>query len=312
MSTALVDAPVAEAPDGTPEQRRFVADIQRVHANLSLAGLAESVPAEHVLYHAHRPDGLTVLALRHGGIPQRYLIAIHGFRLAQYLRLRFADPQLAYQRALFAEPHAGPEHNEVHVLALDPSGAILRYVSLVSLPEGSPADPCHPDRPPFPCERAHGVNLFDHVRFEEPVRTEEVWEVKRLVHRETGDSPEVRMRTTLELMLGFFTALRRITPAVRLLVGDGEEAVAIRRTLRSMREVTVLEGTTPALPDDDLMAPLYTQREEVRAFVGRAPNGAELDRLLDRLSRALDSGDLLPGIKALSAAAGGEIRRIKV
>lgn len=303
--------------NGTPAaaQHRFVADVQALHERMNLRGLAAAVRPEDLLYLARRPDGLVVLAARHQGIPHRYLLGIHGFRLAQYLRLRFVSEELAYQRALFAEPHRDTAVNEVHVLAMDErSGAILRYVSVVGAPDGSPADPRDRARPLFPVERAHRVNLFDHVAFDTPVTTQEIWEVKRLVHRspQAGDGGANRLRVTLELMLGFYSALGRIRPAVKILVGDGEEGVAIQRTLRSLREVVVLEGTTPSLPETDLMFPLYTTREVVKAFAARAPQGAELDDLTDRLTKALAHEDLLHGFRSMVGAVGGQLRRVAI
>ncbi|MGW4802905.1 hypothetical protein [Kitasatospora sp. NPDC004272] len=299
----------------TAVQHRFVADVRAVHDRMNLRGLAAAVRPDDLLYLARRQDGLVVLAARHQGIPHRYLLGIYGFRLAQYLRLGFASEELAYRRALFTEPHGGTAANEVHVLAMDErSGAILRYVSLVGAPDDAPQDPRDAARPPFPCEQAHRVNLFDHVEFDEPVATREIWEVKRLVHRtpQAGDDGATRLRVTLELMLGFYTALGRIRPAVKVLVGDGEEGVAIQRTLRSLREITVLEGTTPSLPDDDLMFPLYTAREVVKAFAARAPQGAELDRLTDRLTEALAHEDLLHGFRSMVGSVGGQLRRVAI
>ncbi len=296
-------------------RRRFVADVMGVHDRMSLRGLADAVEPEHLLHLSRHADGLVVLAARHQGIPQRYLLGIHGFRLAQYLRLRFADEGLAYRRALFAEPYRSEGSNEVHVLAMDErSGSILRYISLVGAPGSDPADLRDPARTLFPCERAHGVNLFDHVPMDDEVSTGEVWEVKRLVHRGPlgGDDGVTRLRVTLEMMLGFYTALGRIRPQVKVLVGDGEEGVAIQRTLRSLKEITVLEGTTPSLPADDLMFPLYTQRDVVKAFAALAPRGAELDHLTARLRDALAHEDLLVGFKSMVGQVGGRLRRVAV
>ncbi|MFJ1702307.1 hypothetical protein [Kitasatospora sp. NPDC088346] len=311
-------SPSAAAGIGTgteDRQNRFVSDVMALHDRMNLRGLAASISPDDLLYLARRPDGLVVLAARHRGIPERYLIGIYGFRLAQYLRLRFADESLAFRRALFSEPHGGHRAEEVHVLAMDErTGAILRYVSLVGAPEGDPADLRDPDRTPFPCERAHRINLFDHVAFEEEVTTSEVWEVKRLVHRgpQGGDNGATRLRVTLELMLGFYTALGRIRPGVKVLVGDGEEGVAIQRTLRSLREITVLEGTVPSLPADDLMFPLYTQREVVKAFAARAPRGGELDELIGQLQCALAHEDLLLGFRSMVGQVGGQLRRVTI
>src|SRR4029077_19611283 len=147
-------------------------------------------------------------------------IGIYGFRLAQYLRTRFASARIAFDRALFTEPHAG-HGEEIHVLGLDETtGAILRYVSLVGSADEEPRALTDPDRALFPCEVAHGVNLFDHVPLSEPVDTREVWEIKRLVQRgsETDMPGARRLRVSLELMLGLYTALLRLHHARGVIV----------------------------------------------------------------------------------------------
>lgn len=315
-SPSPVAPPEPAVPAGRSRlQERFVGDVMALHERMDLRGLADSIRPEDLLYLARRPDGLVVLAARHGGIPQRYLLGIYGFRLAQYLRLRFASEDLAFQRALFAEPHPEQASNELHVLAMDErTGSILRYVALVGAGESEPADPRDPARTLFPCEEAHQVNLFDHVTFEDEVTTQEIWEVKRLVHRAPrhGDTAASRLRVTLELMLGFYTALGAVRPGIKVIVGDGEEGVAIQRTLRSLKEITVLEGTTPSLPTDHLMFPLYTTREVVKAFAARAPQGAELGELTAQLRGALAHEDLLVGFKSMVGRVDGQLRRVAV
>src|SRR5215468_4263126 len=77
-------------------RRRYVADVLAVNDRMSLRGLASHVPPESLLYLARRPGGLVVLVARADGIPERYLLGIHGFQLAQYLRLEFASHEIAF------------------------------------------------------------------------------------------------------------------------------------------------------------------------------------------------------------------------
>ncbi|MFE0625729.1 hypothetical protein ACFW3D_02015 [Streptomyces sp. NPDC058864] len=304
--------------DRTLERARstdvYASEVQMVHSLTSFTGLAALLPAESLLYHCERPGGPTVLAVRDDGLPEPYRHGVYGFRLAQYLRLRFASADLAFRRSLVTEPHGG-HRNEIHVLALDgPSGAILRYLSLVGSTDPVPLHLKDPARTLFPCEVAHGVNLFEHVECDGDLDTSRVWEVKRLVHRaeQNRSSAHARLRLTLELMLGFYTALGRIEPAPEVLVGDGEEGIAIRRLLRSLKDITVLEGTRPSLPADDLMFPLYTQRDVVKPFVARAPHGEELQRLIRHIDRALSDRNPLDALKGLVETVGGRLRRVHV
>jgi len=297
-------------------RRRYVSDVIALHDRISLRGFASQVSSDSVLYRARRPDGLLVMAVRNDGIPDRYLLGIHGFRLAEYLRLRFASDEVAFDRALFAEP-AGGHADEIHVLALDEeSGTILRYVSLVGSADPVPMAPRDPDRAPFPSEVVHGINLFDHVDVDPGIDTSQIWEIKRLVHRgsRAGSDLVGRLRLTLELMLGFYTALSRVEPPVRIIVGDGEERVSIARLLRSLRDITVIEGTTPSLPKDDLMYPryAYASRDVVKAFVVKVPQGEELRQLSEHLRRALANPNPLVGFKELVSQVGGQLRRVHI
>jgi hypothetical protein len=293
-------------------QDRYVTDVVTMHSRLSLRGLADQVDPDSVLWRSRGPDGVLTLAVRHAGIPQRYLLGIYGFRLAQYLRLRYASAQVAFDQALFAEP-PGPDAPEVHLLALDEaSGVILRYSSLVGSRDRVPRRPADPHRAPFPCEVAHRINLFEHVPCADDVRTDQVWEVKRLVSQAAPTGVAARLRLTLEMTRCFYRALERLDPPVRYLIGDGEEGVAITRLLRSLRDVTVLEGTTPSLPAQDLMFPAYTERSVVKAFVAGVPVGERLRELIGRLERAMRHTDSLAGMREFMGRAGGRPRRVQV
>ena len=296
------------------DSEAYVRAIQMVHELTNFKHLVDEVTPESLLYHSHRPGGSIVVAVRNDGVPEGYRYGIYGFRLAQSLRLRFADAQIAFRRALVSEPN-DDHSNEIHVFAIDPeTGGIIRYISLLGSPDPEPLSPLNPRRTRFPCEVAHGVNLFDYALFPADLDTSEIWEMKRLIQRrgEKTSSAQSRLRLTLELMLGFYTTLSRIQPEVRMLIGDGEEGIAIRRMLRSLRDVTVLEGTTPSLPADDLMFRLYTTRDVVKPFVAMAPRGEELHQLTETLADSLDNPNPLDALKGLVESVDGRLRRIRI
>ncbi|MFF4583951.1 hypothetical protein [Streptomyces sp. NPDC001388] len=304
----------AEAVGSGEDARRarYVAHVLALHDRMSLAGLPEETEP---LYLARRPDGLTVVAVPQSRLPERYRLAIYGFRLAQYLRSRFASDRVAFARGLFAEPLGVGHGEEIHVIGMEEeTGAILRYVSVIGTTDTAPLPVTHPDRALFPCEVAHGINLFDHVPLDEPVTGTEVWEIKRLMQRpsERDTSPARRLRLSLELMLGFYTVLAGLSPQPKLLVGDGEEGLAVRRLTRSLKDVTVIEGTRPCLPEDDLLFPAYVERAVVKPFVARVPRGEELAELVRWLGRALDATNPLAGFQQLVGRVGGEIRRVRI
>ncbi|WNI17993.1 hypothetical protein [Actinacidiphila sp. ITFR-21] len=290
---------------------RYIADVLALHDRISLRGLAAQVDP---LYMVRRPDGLTVLAVPQSGLPERYRLMIYGFRLAQYLRLNYASDRIAHDAGLFAEPHEG-HGEEIHVIALqETTGAILRYVSYIGTEDTRPRSLTDPDRVLFPAEVAHGVNFFDHVPAPEPALSNEVWEIKRLVQRGSELRAPVtrRLRITLEMMLCFYSTLQRLSPKPKYLIGDGEEGLAIRRLTRSLKDITVIEGTTPSLPEDDLHFPLYVTRPVVKPFVARAPYGDELADLVQWMETALATTDPLAGFRQLVARVEGEIRRVQV
>lgn len=69
----------------------YIETVQLAHSLTSFADLPQVMPAEGVLYQAHEPGGPVVLAVRNDLLPAAYRQGIYGFRLAQCLRLRFAD-----------------------------------------------------------------------------------------------------------------------------------------------------------------------------------------------------------------------------
>lgn len=308
---------VRPAPAGPPvrtEVDTYASTVQMAHTLTSFADLPDRVPADGLLYHAEEDGSPVVLAVRNDRLPDAYRQGLYGFRLAQCLRLRFADARIAYERRLITEPHQ-PDRPEIHLMALDPaSGRILRYLSLLGSPDRPARRALDPQRSLFPCEVAHGVNLFEHIEFGRSVDTSRIWELKRLVQSPENEraGAKERLRLTLALMLGFYTTLERLQPAAKVLVGDGEEGIAMQRLLRSLREITVIEGTTPSLPPDNLMFPLYTQREVVKPFLALAPRGPELAGLIDTLRCALDAVDPLAGFRELSSRVAGTVRRVQI
>lgn len=290
---------------------RYIADVLALHDRVSLRGLVAQVDP---LYLARRPDGLTVLAVPQSGLPERYRQMVYGFRLAQYLRLNFASDRVAHAGGLFAEP-SGSHGEEIHVIVLqETTGQILRYVSYIGTRDTQPRLLTDPDRSPFPSEVAHGVNFFEHVRPAEPVLSSQVWEIKRLVQRGSEQETPVlqRLRITLEMMLCFYSTLQRLDPRAEYLIGDGEEGLAIRRLARSLKDITVIEGTTPSLPEGDLLAPAYVTRSGVKPFVAVAPRGEELAELVRCIESALSGTDPLSGFREIVARVEGEIRRVRV
>lgn len=307
--------PPAPVPSVDLRRDRYITDILALHDRISFRLVAEQADPAGLLYQARRPGGLVVLAVLDSALPHRYRLGIAGFRLAQYLRLRYAVADVVYRRALFAEPGHGGARDELHLLALDGrTGAIVRYLSLLGSADPAGTGLRDPARSRFPCEIAHGVDLFAHVPAPAGADSQAVWEAKRLVNGPGTADTAVgdRLTLALELMRGFWSVLAGFRPAVRMLVGDGEEGVAINRLLRNLADVTVLEGTRPRLPAGDLMEGAYTEREVVKVFAAAVPHEDRLRDLVDRIDRALAGADVLAGFKELVAGVAGQVRKVTV
>lgn len=296
----------------THPRSRYVSELISLHDSVYVRGIESAISSDGLLYLTSRPEGLLVLAARGSGIPERFLLAIHAFRLAQYLRLRFASSELAFARALLTEP-SDSDREEIHLLVLDQhSGVIVRYLSLLGAGDARPMPMAGSQRSLFPCEVAHQVNLFDHVDQPAGIDSSNVWEIKRLVQPSTTAAHDgrQRVRITLEAVLGLYTALSVNVPQIRALVGDGEEGIAIRRIQRIMRQTTVFEGTVPSLPADELMFPLYTQRQIVKPFMTQVPDPAELDDMVARFSAAVIDVGPVAAFQMLMRHVDGQLTRI--
>ena len=221
-------------------------------ASATWSNLAQQNPASFTHF-AERGDGLVTLAMKTRHLPHRYLIGLQGFRLAQYLQLGWACSDVAYRQAIFCEPLGVTHADDEHIITMSPSGRILGYVSLATNGDGESRDLFDPERAAFPVEEAHGINIFDRVAPLAGVGTHEVRELKRFVHSRTLTDRTQRLRVTLELLHGLGQAVAAASPAVRTLIGDVEEHVALRHLLMAGLEVQLVEGTAPQLTDRDLL-----------------------------------------------------------
>jgi hypothetical protein len=289
---------------------RYVADVVSLHRRLAYRGLAHRVPARDLLHRVERGDGLLTVAVSTRALPHRYLIGLQGFRLAQYLRLGWVCEDVVYSSALFHEPVRNICADDVHILTMNGQGAILGYLSLSAAGDGEPERLSDPGRSLFPVERVHAVNLFDHVAALPGVRTDQVREVKRFVHSRSLVDRQLRLRVTLELMYAMACVLATLRPAVRTLVGDLEENVALRHLLLSGLEVQIVEGTTPRLADRDLLHHAYVERASVKPFVAHLPDEEGIASRIRLLRQTLDSPSLFDAASLLAHATHGSLTRV--
>ncbi|HEU4998620.1 MAG TPA: hypothetical protein VFT68_06715 [Lapillicoccus sp.] len=299
-------------PSGNPSDR-YAADVVSLNRDLSfrnLVRLAKNDPAIFTHF-AERGDGLVTLAVPTRHLPHRYLIGLQGFRLAQYLQLGWACSDVAYRQAIFCEPIGVTHADDEHIITMSPSGRILGYVSLATNGDGESRDLFDPERASYPVEEAHGINIFDHVAPLPGVRTHEVRELKRFVHSRTLTDRTQRLRVTLELLHGLGQAVAAAAPAVRTLIGDVEEHVALRHLLMAGLEVQLVEGTAPRLTDHDLLRHAYTERASVKPFVSHLPDAQFAAQQAAMLEETLASPDLFQATTDMSASRPGRLSRVE-
>jgi hypothetical protein len=116
---------------------------------------------------------------------------------------------------------------------------------------------------------------------------------------------------TLELLHGLGQAASAAAPAVRTLIGDVEEHVALRHLLMAGLEVQLVEGTAPRLTDHDLLKHAYTERASVKPFVSHLPDAGFAAQQATMLAETLDSPDLFLATTEMAASRPGRLSRVE-
>ncbi len=264
MTSSLQAAPeLAAAPSAA--SARYAAELAKLHRSLRWRSLLAAIDGEPLVRLEGLGDGLTTVAVRTSQLPQRYLRALYGFRLAEFLQTGLMDPELVYARALAHEPlptEVGPE--SIHICTLDADGRIVGYVSLQGAPDPAPRALTDTGRQPFPVEAAHHVDVL--AAFAAPRRTtHEVFEIKRLIR--AGGLPRglARARVPWHLIVGLSRTGMAVGDGIQVIVGDSGEQGALRHLNWFGFELQVTEGTRPTVDRTQLMWPSYALPDEVRA-----------------------------------------------
>ena len=289
---------------------RYAEDVVSLHRNLSFRLLTGELAERDLLHHEVRGDGLVTLAVRTRHLPHRYLLGLQGFRLSQYLQLGWICEETVYSSAIFAEPVHGASPDDVHVLCLDGGGTILGYLCLTASHDAEPRDLLDPDRSPFPVEEAHGINLFDHVGSLPGTTTDQVRELKRFVHARSLTDRTQRLRVTMELLYGMGRVIAGMRPGIRTLVGDLEEHVALRHLMLAGLDVHLIDGTSPALAQRDLLHHMYVVRGSVKPFVAHLPADEVIAEKVAMLESTLSSEDLFDAAVRLKQQQSSQLLRV--
>ncbi len=248
------------------------------------------------LYRRER-HGVRTVAVRGASVGVDGARRVDTYRLAQYLRIGFVDPD----RVVGADgPPATPfSPDDVYVLAADDEGRVLCSVVLRALPHV--ADTVRlgdRDRPLFPVEQAHGVGVFDRLRVLPDLPAARVRELGWFVKNQTLEPlGEALLRAPVEVGVAVFRLLATtLSWEVNALVGDLEPTVAKNNLDFFGGRLVVLPATVPYLPETSYLVPRYEQRTVCPFALLTADSAQSVDRLA-RIEAALE----LPGQQGLAA-----------
>jgi hypothetical protein len=257
----------------SPTAERFVADLDRIHHSLTYKGLPDAVSGEPLCRLEGFGDGLTTVSVRESQLPERYLRGVMGFRLVQFLRIGWMDPELVQRRGLYHEPFGGAGAEAIHTVTLTETGRIVGYIGLVGSPDPVGLRLDDPSRGLFPAESAHHVDLV--TRFATPERdTHQVYELKRFVRDRAMGPGDQRNRVPWHLILSLCKVGVAAGEAFQVIVGDSRENGALRHLRLVGFDPVVIDGTEPSLPRSELMWPSYEQSRErlAKPFAGLVPD----------------------------------------
>jgi len=278
-----------EAPEErveSPATARYVHDLARLHSSLRYRGLEAAILGAPLARIDGLGDGLTTLSFWEWQLPERYMLAVLGFRLAQFLQTGLMDRELAHRLALFHEPLPAPTKGvgTVHTVTLTGDGRIVGYLGLVGSPDPEPLPLDSPVRLGLPVEVAHRVDLLS--EYAAPDRTtHNAFEIKRFVRDHQLPRGEQRNRVPWHLMLACLKVGVALDE-IQVIVGDAGERGALRHLRLVGFDLKVVEGTTPWLPRSELMWISYELPVEKRAkpFASLVPaNLPELAAMLETM-----------------------------
>ena len=268
-------------------ERRYAEGIITLHDRMTYGRLPEQISGDPL--HVHQSgDGLLTLAVRDSQVPHRYLLGMLGFRIAQYLRLGWVSQPVVYRDALFHEPlrpAAGQE--DIHVVSLClTTGRIRGYAALAGSRDPGPLPLDDPERTRLSVEKDHKIDLMGPCAAE-GWTTHQVYEAKRLLRDQTMPRGELGARVPWHVLMAWGRALmvlEEFLPRV-LVAGDAKESGSLRHLRRMGFRLDVVEGTSPGLPETDLLWPIFQTDEQAKPFVGRL--GPDFARRMDTISAFL-------------------------
>lgn len=270
-----------------PAVRRYVADIVRLHADLDFRRLPDEVIGEPLHLRRDERFGLITLTVTDDQLPLRYLNGVLGFRMVQYLQLGWMSDRLVYQNAMFRETVDHPDGvQNLHTITLScDTGRICGYIGLACSKDPEPLPLEHAGRYRFPTEAAHNIDLVS--RYAAPgVTTHQIFEFKRFIRDVTMAPGQTADVVPWQLLMSLGKSLVRLGDRAKIVLGDAKEHRALRHFRLTGFDVHVETGTSPRLPESDVMAPIYDQKIVAVPFI--APIPADLDDFMEVIRETLD------------------------
>lgn len=190
--TATVDATAAQ---------RYVEDIIKLHDRISVGNLRDALAGDPI--HVLEPgDGSLTISVRESQVPDRYPRLLLGFRLTQYARIGWINPEFIFRRALFHEQRRAAGETTHTVCLCTATGKIRGYISLSGSEDPQPLALDSPSRSRFPVEIAHGIDLL--TPYSAPGwTTHDVFEGKRFIRDYAMPPGPLATRVPWHVLLGF-------------------------------------------------------------------------------------------------------------
>lgn len=264
----------------TTNTERYIREIVDNQNLLTYHSLLDKCTLEKTLYHKIDRFGLSTIAIKNKDLLHHQLLGIMSFRLSEYLKLDWIDPNMVYQQKIFHEPLQQAHCEDIHLVTMNhQTGEIICYLCIYSIERYKGLTHLRmetEDRPLFPCEIAHGKHIFNKLEWLQSVPIHSVREIKRFVKSKRKDT--FGHRVSLELLAGLAYVTRLIketSTGLTAYVGDLELTGAFRHIQLLGLDVTVIENTRPELSNQDLFYRMYEKRKKVLPFVIQLPQNLE-------------------------------------
>lgn len=274
----------------------YVNEIIQNQDRLTYLSLLDPDNLSRSIYYKIDRFGISTIAIKSKDLLPHQLLGIMSFRLREYLKLGWVDPELVYNQNIFHEPLQGTHDEDIHILSMNhQNGEILCYLCIYTMERhgdllGTTIGA--EDRPLFPCESAHGKGILKEIDWLKNKPIQSVKEIKRFV--KSGGKDEFGNRASLEVLTGLACVTRYLQGTMDGLtayVGDLELKGALRHINLLGMNVFIIQYTVPVLPSNELFAQMYIKRDRVLPFIMSLPNGSDEACMKEELLNNLLEGN---------------------